>query len=194
MKQFSTPVALLLLSFGTVVAQNNWTLDKSHSRVGFSVTHMGISEVEGDFRDFDATVISESDDFNGAEISFVAKVASINTGNERRDNHLKAKDFFNAEEHPELTFKGKLHKQGAKYKLKGDLTMHGVTKTVEFDVTYRGKIATSNGEKAGFRVNGTINRHDFGLTWSRTTPGGELVVSDEVEIIGKIEIDRKNKA
>jgi polyisoprenoid-binding protein YceI len=191
MKKTNTVMAMLLFVAGSTFAQSTWSVDKAHSKIGFSVPHMAISEVEGNFKDFDATVVSKSEDFNGAEVTFTAKTASIDTDNERRDNHLKSADFFDAETHPELSFKGKLVKQGSKYKLKGDFTMHGVTKPVEFDVTYGGKLKTQKGEKAGFKIIGKINRQDYGLTWSNKTPTGELVVGDEVDIVGKIEVDKK---
>src|SRR5687767_11158021 len=108
-------------------AQTTWTIDKSHSKVGFNVIHMAVSDVEGKFNDFDGTIVSKSEDFNGAEISFVAKTTSIDTDNERRDTHLKSPDFFEAEKFPEITFKGNLVKDGGKYRLVGDFTMKGVT-------------------------------------------------------------------
>lgn len=191
MKRTNTLFAILFFAAGSALAQNTWSVDKAHSKIAFSVPHMAISEVEGNFKDFDATLVSKSDDFNGAEVTFTAKTASIDTDNERRDNHLRSADFFDAEKYPELSFKGNLVKQGGKYKLKGDLTMHGVTKPVEFDVTYGGTMKTGRGDKAGFKILGKINRQDYGLTWSNKTPTGELVVGDEVDIIGKIEVDKK---
>lgn len=191
MKRFNTVLAVLLFVAGSAFAQNTWTVDKAHSKIAFNVTHMAVSEVEGNFKDFDASVVSKSADFNGAEVTFTAKTASIDTDNERRDNHLKSPDFFDAANHPELSFKGNLVKAGGKYKLKGDLTMHGVTKPVEFDVTYGGTINTGRGEKAGFKITGKLNRRDFGLTWDNKVPTGELVVGDEVDIVGKIEVDKK---
>ena len=190
MKKFNILAGLLVLA-GSAMAQTTWSVDKAHSKIGFNVPHMAISEVEGNFREFDASVVSNAADFNGADVTFTAKTASIDTDNERRDNHLKSADFFDAEKNPELSFKGKLVKQGGKYKLKGDLTMHGVTKPVEFDVTYGGTMNTGKGEKAGFKIVGKVNRQDYGLTWSNKTPTGELVVGDNVEIIGKIELDKK---
>ena len=190
MKKFNILAGLLVLA-GSAMAQTTWSIDKAHSKIGFNVPHMAISEVEGNFREFDASVVSNAADFNGADVTFTAKTASIDTDNERRDNHLKSADFFDAEKNPELSFKGKLVKQGGKYKLKGDLTMHGVTKPVEFDVTYGGTMNTGKGEKAGFKIVGKVNRQDYGLTWSNKTPTGELVVGDNVEIIGKIELDKK---
>lgn len=180
-----------VLAAGSVSAQTNWSIDKSHSKIGFSVAHMAVSETEGSFKDFSGSLASKSEDFNGAEITFTAKVASINTENERRDGHLKSGDFFDAEKFPEITFKGNLVKDGAKYKLKGDFTMKGVTKKVEFDVTYGGSINTGRGTKAGFKLNGTINRQDFGVTWSNKLASGELVVGDDVQIICKIELDKQ---
>ena len=191
MKKTNTLIALLLFATGSAFAQTTWTVDKAHSKIGFSVPHMAVSEVEGNFKDFDATIVTSAADFNGADVTFTAKTASIDTDNERRDGHLKSPDFFDAEKHPELSFKGKLVKDGGKYKLKGDLTMHGVTKPAEFEVTYGGTINTGKGEKAGFKLVGKLNRQEYGLTWSNKVPTGELVVGDTVDIIGKIEVDKK---
>jgi polyisoprenoid-binding protein YceI len=182
---------IALLITGSAFAQSIWSIDKSHSKIGFSVVHMAVSDVEGNFKDFDATVASKSDDFNGAEVTFTAKTASIDTDNERRDGHLKSADFFDAEKFPEITFKGNLVKDGAAYKLKGDFTMHGVTKQVAFDAKHGGVINTGRGTKAGFKVNGQINRKDYGLTWDNKVPTGELVVSDIVDINVKVELDKK---
>jgi polyisoprenoid-binding protein YceI len=172
-------------------AQTTWTIDKSHSKIGFNVIHMAVSEVEGKFNDFDGTIVSKSEDFSGAEISFAAKTTSIDTDNERRDTHLKSPDFFEAEKFPEITFKGNLVKNGGKYKLVGDFTMKGVTKKVEFDVAYGGYITTDRGSKAGFKLTGSVNRQEYGLAWNSKASGGELVVSDVVELIVKIELNKK---
>lgn len=180
-----------LLVAAAVQAQTTWTIDKVHSKIGFSVSHMVVSETEGVFKDYTATVVSKSDDFNGAEVTFAAKVASIDTDNERRDNHLRSPDFFDAEKYPEITFKGTLVKEGAKYKLKGDFTMKGVTKKVEFDVVYGGTINTGRGVKAGFKVNGVINRQDYGVSWANKLAGGEMVVGDEVTLNIKVELDKQ---
>ncbi|HTE30511.1 MAG TPA: YceI family protein [Chryseolinea sp.] len=190
MKKINTLAAALLVA-GTSFAQTTWTLDKAHTRITFNVTHLAVSEVDGGFKDFEGTVVSKSDDFDGADVTFTAKTASIDTDNEKRDADLKSANFFEAEKYPELTFKGKLAKDAGKYKLKGDFTMHGVTKPVEFEVAYNGKMETGRGTKAGFKLTGKVNRKDYGLTWDHKTPGGELVVSDMVEIICKIEADKK---
>ncbi|HMP99760.1 MAG TPA: YceI family protein [Cyclobacteriaceae bacterium] len=191
MKKILTLLAGMAFSLG-LMAQGNWTIDKSHSKVGFVVTHMVVAEVEGSFKDFDATIVSSSDDFNGAEISFTAKTASINTENERRDNHLRSDDFFNAEQYPDIKFVGKLVKEGGKYLLKGDFTMRDVTKPVVFDVKYGGSIDTGRGMKAGFRITGTVNRLEYGLKWSNKLASGELAVADEVSINCRIELDKRS--
>lgn len=190
MKKLNVLSVVLLVS-GSVLAQTTWSIDKVHSKIGFSVTHMVVSETEGTFKDYTGTVVSKSDDFNGAEVSFTAKVASINTENERRDGHLKSPDFFDVEKFPEITFKGNLVKEGNKYKLKGDFTMKGVTKKVEFDVTYGGSIDTGRGVKAGFKLTGTINRQDYGVTWANKLASGEAVVGDEVQLTIKVELDKQ---
>ena len=188
MKKLSV-LLLVLLSVGAM-AQTTWNVDKAHSKIGFSVTHMVVSETEGIFKDYTGAVVSKTDDFNGAEVSFSAKASSIDTENEGRDTHLKSADFFDAEKFPEVTFKGTIVKNGAKYKLVGDFTMKGVTKKVEFDLTYGGQINTGRGTKAGFKINGVVNRQDYGLTWSKTAPGGEMVVSNDVTLVIKVELDK----
>jgi polyisoprenoid-binding protein YceI len=190
MKKISVLMLGLLVS-GSLLAQSTWTIDKVHSKIGFSVSHMVVSETEGSFKDYTGTVVSKTDDFSGAEVTFTAKVASIDTENEKRDGHLKSADFFDAEKYPEITFKGNLVKEGNKYKLKGDFTMKGVTKKVEFDVTYGGRINTGRGEKAGFKVLGVINRQDYGVNWANKLASGEMVVGDEVSLNIKIELDKQ---
>lgn len=189
MKKLNVLAALLFVA-GMATAQTTWNLDKGHSNVQFNVTHMVVSEVNGAFTDFDATVVSKSDDFNGAEVTFTAKTASVNTGNENRDKHLKSDDFFNAEQFPEITFKGNIVKTGGKYQLKGDFTMRDVTKPVVFDITYGGQIDTGRGVKAGFKFTGKVNRLEYGLKWSNKLASGELAVADEVEVVVKVELNK----
>jgi polyisoprenoid-binding protein YceI len=190
MKKINALLALLLFA-GVTFAQTTWTIDKNHSKIGFNVTHMAVSEVEGKFNDFEGTITSKSEDFNGAQVQFAAKTASVDTDNEKRDGHLKSPDFFEAEKYPETKFTGTLVKDGGKYKLKGDFTLHGVTKPVEFEVTYGGTINHKNGTKAGFKLTGKINRQDYGLKWANTVPTGEMIVGDEVELVVKVELDKK---
>jgi polyisoprenoid-binding protein YceI len=190
MKKLNTLLALLAFA-GTAIAQTTWTVDQPHSKIGFNVTHMVVAEVDGSFKEFDGKVITNAADFNGASIEFTAKTASIDTDNEKRDNHLKSDDFFNAEKYPDIKFKGKLVKEGDKYFLKGDLTMRDVTKPVTFDVTYGGTVKAWGGEKAGFKITGKVNRQEYGLKWSKATEAGGLVVSDEVQIVAKVELNKE---
>lgn len=189
MKRLSLILAGLLVA-GGVLAQTNWTIDKAHSNIGFTVTHAVVAETSGQFKDFDGTVTSPSEDFNGADIEFTAKAASIDTENERRDGHLKSDDFFNAEKYPDIKFVGKLVKEGGKYQLKGKFTMRDVTKDVAFDVIYKGTLKTAQMTKAGFKIKGVINRFDYGLKWDRTVEaGGGLMVGQDVEINCNVELN-----
>lgn len=189
MKKVYAMLAFVMMA-GVASAQTNWTADKVHSKIGFTVTHMVVAEVEGDFKDFDATVVSKNADFDGAEVTFTAKTASINTENEKRDGHLKSDDFFNAEKFPDVTFKGTLVKAGGKYQLKGKLTLRDVTKDVAFDVTYGGTIDTGRGVKAGFKLTGKINRQDYNLKWANKLQDGSAVVGDEVALSCRIELNK----
>jgi polyisoprenoid-binding protein YceI len=161
-----------------------WNLDKGHSNVKFTVTHMVVSEVEGTFKIFDGSMEHTKPDYSDAKITFTVDVNSINTDNENRDRHLKGDDFFNAAQFPTMKFEStKFTPLGDnKYKLEGNLTIRDVTKPVTFDVTYGGTINTGRGSKAGFKATGKINRFDFGLKWDRATETGGLVVGKEVGI------------
>jgi polyisoprenoid-binding protein YceI len=161
-----------------------WSLDKGHSNVKFTVTHMVVSEVEGTFKLFDGSMEHTKPDYSDAKIAFTVDVNSINTDNTNRDNHLKGDDFFNAASFPQMKFEStKFTPQGGnKYKLEGNLTIRDVTKPVSFDVTYGGTINTQRGAKAGFKASTTINRFDYNLKWDRATETGGLVVGKEVGI------------
>jgi polyisoprenoid-binding protein YceI len=190
MKKINLFAIMLLAASGSALAQTQWNTDQAHSKIGFTVTHMTVAEVEGNFKDYTATVTSKSDDFNGADVSFVAKTASINTDNDMRNNHLKSDDFFNAEKYPDITFKGVLVKENGKYQLRGKLTIREVTKDVAFDVAYGGTVDTGRGVKAGFKLTGKINRLDYGLKWKNALQNGSLVVADEVQLNVKIELNK----
>ncbi|MCI0752006.1 MAG: YceI family protein [Flammeovirgaceae bacterium] len=189
MKKINLLFGALLLTVAAY-AQTAWQLDKVHSNIKFTVTHMVIAEVEGAFKDFDAKVVSQADDFNGAEIEFSAKVASIDTDNEKRDGHLKSDDFFNAEKFPTLNFKGTLVKENGKYSLKGNLTMRDVTKPVVLDVVYKGSVNAFGGVRAGFTISGKVNRFDYGLKWNKAIESGSLIVGEEVALNCKVELTK----
>lgn len=161
-----------------------WTLDKGHSNVKFTVTHMVVSEVDGSFKNFDGTIESTKPDFSDAVVNFTVDVTSVDTDNENRDKHLKSDDFFNAEQFPQMKFQSTSFKPlgGNKYKLDGNLTIRDITKPVSFDVTYGGSINTQRGAKIGFKANTTVNRFDYNLKWDRATEAGGLVVAKEVAI------------
>ena len=162
-----------------------YKIDPAHSEIAFKVKHMMIATVSGNFTQFDATLQTEAPDFNNATISFEADVNSINTNNEQRDGHLKSEDFFAAEKFPKLTFVSKsfTKEDEEEYKLVGDLTIRGVTKTVELAVEYGGTMTDPYGQiKAGFDLSGKINRKEFGLSWGVVTEAGGVVVSDDVKL------------
>jgi polyisoprenoid-binding protein YceI len=191
-KQIFYLAALLLVVSGTV-AQTKWNVDKLHSNVKFSVTHMIVSEVEGSFRVFDGSLVASKADLSDAQINFSVDVASVNTGNEMREGHLKSDDFFNAEKFPQMTFVSKSMKPlgGNKYALTGDLTIRDVTKTITFDVTYGGQIKVGNGAKAGFKAKATIDRLEYGLKWAKAVEAGGLAVGKDVEITVLVELDKQ---
>ncbi len=178
----------LLISTGSF-AQTIWVLDKPHTNIRFVVTHMIIAQVEGEFREFDGRVASTSDDFQGSTVEFRANTASINTNNERRDGHLKSPDFFDVVNYPEILFKGTLVKEDGAYLLAGDLTIRGVTKNVKLPVRYLGMINTQNGRKAGFKISGSINRFDYGVSWNSRLDTGGLIVGEEVQISINVELN-----
>lgn len=167
------------------MANSTWTLDKAHSEVEFSIRHMMISRVKGGFRDFDAEIEADPTDLTSAKIQFTIDIASIDTANEDRDNHLRSADFFEVEKYPKLTFTSSdIKKQGNDYAVTGDVSLHGVTKSETFIVTSGGvvKDPMSGAQKAGFSVTGTIKRSDYGLTWNAPLETGGVLVSDDVKI------------
>lgn len=189
-------LTLSIIAMLAVIAaqgQTVWNLDNAHSNIGFTVDHMVISETEGEFDKFTATVTSSNDDFNGADVTFTAEVQSINTDNEKRDGHLKSDDFFSAEKFPTITFKGKLiKKENKSYELVGDFTMRDVTKKVVFPVDYRGTIKDPYGmTRAGFKINGVVDRTQYGLKWNSLTEAGGMVVGTDVNITCNVEIVKK---
>jgi len=187
------------LAFGAIVAASataaaqstKWAVDKAHSNVKFTVTHMAISEVDGNFKSFDGTLESAKPDFSDAKIQFSIDVASIGTDNENRDNHLKGDDFFNAAQFPKISFTGTSMKPlgGNKYQLTGTMTVRDVTKTVTWDVTYGGIMSTPRGRKAGFKAKATINRFDYNLKWNRAMEAGGLVVGENVDVVLNIQLN-----
>ena len=197
MKKLFTTAAASLLMMSATFAQVNWKVDGSHSKLGFSVTHMMVAETEGKFKVFDGTASSKTEmDFTNAAISFTADAASINTEDAKRDGHLKSPDFFDVEKFPNLSFKSTSMRLDGKgktsYILEGDLTMHGVTKKVKFLAIGAAKTVKDpyGNIKNGFKVTGTVNRKDFGLNWNAALEAGGVAVSEEVQITLNIELNK----
>lgn len=192
MKAKTAIIGVLMLTVLLASAQKTkWTFDKAHSKIQFDVAHMVISEVSGQFHDYEGTILADKEDFSDAKIEFSIDVKSVDTDTEKRDQHLRSADFFDVEKYPKITFKStSMKKAGEKqYKLTGDFTMHGITKTVTLDVKYGGTVKDSYGNiKAGFKITGTINRTDFGLKYNSVMESGGLLIGEEITIICKVEL------
>lgn len=166
-----------------------WTFDGAHSNLRFSITHLMVSEVEGSFKITEAGLNVPNEDFTGASVTMIADVKSIDTDNEVRDEHLQKPDLFDAEKYPSITFKSSSFKKisGNNYQVSGDLTMHGVTKTIILEATATmGTNPYDNKTLVGFRVSGAVKRTDFGIAASSP----EAMISDEVRMKANIEFVR----
>lgn len=181
MKKIAAALSGLVILTAFVFA-DVWKSDKNHSELGFSIVHMGINDVTGKFKTFEATMTASKADFSDAVVELSADVASIDTEVEMRDNHLRSADFFDVEKFPKLTFKStKIEASGKdSYRLTGDLTLHGVTKPVTMNLLYRGTIENPMNKKptAGFQLTGMLKRSDFGIGPKFPAPA----LSDEVQI------------
>lgn len=194
MKRFTLLFAIAILSAGSLIAQKSgWTLDKAHSSINFSVRHMVISEVTGNFRDFDVSFTSSKDDFSDATVVASIKVISVNTDNERRDGHMKTDDFFNAEKFPQIKFAStSFEKIGEnKYNVTGDLTIRDITKRVTFDAVYNGTIKAPWGATiSSWKATLSVNRFDYGLKWNKAIDSGGLIAGEIVKITLNLEFDK----
>lgn len=173
--------------------KSKWILDPTHSELTFNVKHMMISKVKGEFKHFSVDV--DGYDIFNAALYVTVDASSINTNNADRDNHLKAADFFDVENHKELTFKSTAFKKKAddEYKLKGLLTIKGVSKEIELEVEFGGVNKDPWGnEKAGFSIEGKINRKDWGLNWNAALETGGVLVSEEVKISAEIQLVKQS--
>jgi polyisoprenoid-binding protein YceI len=182
--------ALLVATFG-FGQSTEWKIDHSHSNVTFEIAHMVVATVTGKFERFEGKILADKEDFTDASISFTIETASVNTNNQRRDDHLRNDDFFDVENKPYITFNGKKmeKKTGNNYSLTGDLTMNGVTREVELEVRFNGTIQDPwGGTRAGFRVSGELNRYDYDLTWNNTLEAGGLLVGEMVDLRVNLEL------
>jgi polyisoprenoid-binding protein YceI len=184
------PLALVAgLAASSAVAADTYTFDKVHTEASFQVRHM-LTKVRGRFADFAGTIKLDAAKPEASSVEFTIKAASVNTGEEKRDTHLKSPDFFDVEKFPELTFKSSAIKATAKdkYEVTGTLTIHGVAKQVTLPVTFLGFVKTPWGdERAGFETGITLNRKDYGLVWNKTLETGGVLVGEEVEVAVNIE-------
>jgi len=173
--------------------KTKWGIDTTHTEVQFKVKHLVISTVTGSFKKFSGSVEAENEnDFDNASVEFSIDVKSVDTNQADRDAHLKSADFFSADEYPTIDFKGLLKKADQNiYKLTGPLSIRGVAKNVELGVEFGGIIKDPWGNtKAGFELNGKINRKDFGLSWNALTETGGVVVGEEVKLHLNVELTK----
>ncbi|MEM8486477.1 MAG: YceI family protein [Bacteroidota bacterium] len=168
-----------------------YVVDKAHSQIGFKVRHLGITNVNGLFKDYEANVSMDGDDLSTLQASATIQIGSISTGIDRRDGHLKSDDFFNAETYPEMKFVSKAVRNidGSEFELVGDLTIRDITKEVVLEAEFLGMGAMGDTKKAGFEAETTIDRFDYNLKWDRLTEAGGLVVSDKVKIMLDLELN-----
>lgn len=192
MKHLFTVASLLLVSAVAQAAGVEWKLDASHTKVGFSVPHMMVSTVEGQFKKATATVLLDEADLTKSQITVAIPVESIDTSDAKRDEHLRSPEFFDAKKFPTITFKStKVAKAGKAYKITGDLTIRGVTKPVTLDATLSGPVKTPWGNSMrASTITGTVKRSDFGLTWNKTLDAGGVVIGEDVKLDIQAEVTK----
>jgi polyisoprenoid-binding protein YceI len=194
MKLFSLSIFLVLFSM-VASGQTNWQVDKAHSKIGFSVTHLVVTDVPGNFKSFDGTVTTKGDDFTTMKVDFSISANSINTDNEKRDEHLRSPDFFDVAKYPTLTFKStNVEKIGENvFKITGDLTMHGITKPVILEAKLRGPVSFMETIRVGFKATTSLDRYEYDLKWNKAIEAGGLLVGKEVEITINMELVKEGK-
>ena len=162
----------------------NYSNDKAHTSVGFNVSHMVIAKVNGEFKDFEIDLSFDPDNLPASRVSTTIQIASVNTDENKRDNHLRSPDFFNAAKYPVMTFvSDNIQKTTSGYVANGTLTIRGISKKIGLPFTVSGPIKDPSGNtRIGISAQTTINRHDFNVKWSKTMDGGGLVVGNDVEI------------
>lgn len=171
--------------------KTKWVIDPSHTEIMFKVKHLVIATVTGRFDIFEGSALTNENDFSAAFVEFSADVNSINTNQKDRDNHLKSADFFDAANHPRLTFRSDSfkHIEGSTYKMSGDLSIRSTTRHIDLDVEFSGIVSDGYGNtKAGFEISGKLNRKEYGLLWNAFTEAGGVVVGDEVRLIINAEL------
>ncbi|WP_017732307.1 YceI family protein [Nafulsella turpanensis] len=173
------------------MATTKWVLDPTHSELGFKIKHLMISNVTGKFGEFDAEAETEGEDFSKAKVVSNIKVASIDTNNKDRDNHLRNADFFEVETHPDMKFEStKVEKVDEDtFHVYGDLTIKGTTKPVKLNAEYNGIAKDPYGNtKAGFTLSGKINRKDWGINYNAALETGGVMLGEELKIQGEVQL------
>ena len=184
-------LTMLLLAFAGLAKAETWNIDLPHSSVGFSVRHMVVTKTHGKFNDFTGLINFDGKNPEKGSVELTVQIASIDTDNKKRDDHLRSADFFDVEKFPTMTFKSKkvIKGEGNKFKLIGDLTIKGITKEITFDCEFNGIVSDPMGNtRAGFSAHAKINRQDFKITWSKSLDAGGLVVGNQVTINLEIEV------
>ena len=182
-------ILAIALGLGTATAGGTYTIDTVHSNVGFKVRHL-VSKVSGSFTDFNGTFVVDFDDLDRSRVDLTIKTASIDTKNEKRDQHLRSEDFFDAEKYPEITFKSsKITKiDSDSFAVAGTLTIRGVSKEITLTVIFLGEMSAMGGTRAGWELTTTINRAVYGVSWNRALEAGGFVLGDEVEVSIALEL------
>lgn len=187
-------VSSLLMAGASVVeaaAPSEWKYDAMHSRIGFSVRHLMISTVTGRFKQATAKVLLDEQDLTSSEVALEVATDSVETGETKRDDHLRSPDFFDSKRFPKLVFKStKIAKAGNGYRLTGNLTIRDVTKSVTLNADLSPAIKTPNGFVRGAKLTGTIKRSDFGLKWNQVLEAGGVAISDDVSLDIQVEITK----
>ncbi len=178
-----------------VQTKTKWIIDPVHSEIGFKVRHLMITNVKGDFKEFDASIYTTGEDFMTSEIDFWLNPASVDTRDPNRDAHLKSPDFFDVENHKQISFQGNTYEKVGddSYTLYGDLTIKGIKKQVKLDVEFGGVMKDPWGnEKAGFTITGKINRKDWELNWNAALETGGVLVGDDVIINCEVQLIKQS--
>jgi len=193
MKRTVPALSLAVVMLAGFASATTYSIDQAHSDVSFKVRHL-VSKVSGQFIEFDGAITADFNNLDSSSVVFTIESASIDTKNEDRDKHLRSADFFDVEKFPEITFvSSKITKSGdQKYAVTGTLTMHGVAKTVTLPVTFLGEVVDPWGNtKAGFEIETSIDRKDYGIVWNKALDAGGMILGDEIEIEINLEAQAK---
>jgi len=192
-KTLAVFVLTTLLGAGAAAAQATYFVDTTHSNVGFKVRHL-VAKVSGSFEEFTGTITADFENLDRSSVEFVIQTASIDTGDEKRDGHLRSPDFFDVEQYPEITFKSNkiTKKDRDTYIVVGTLTMHGVSKPMVLDVDFLGEIQAMGGTRAGYEISTTLDRRDYGVSWNRALDSGGLILGDDVEVMINLEVVKQD--